>query len=297
MVKLNNVKRVVARTDTSEYEAKPASNSAANTYTTPNAPADKTDTNEVITVEIATITQSPEYQVRQKTDQATVNRYAETIKAGVVMPPVRLARVKVDNANGRSPSKPMLVLIDGFHRLAAYQKLGLVEIQATVEDLEPELARWKAAEANMSHGLQATKIELKEAFRRFVEAKQNVLGKDRQGKTRYMSYRDMGTKLAINYGTLRNWMKTEFPKIYSAMGDKVEDVDWSAKAKPVANAGVDEVSEGKDEADPVAMLEAAFKAYQATTDTQVRGQAVYLVKQIAEQMEKAGGWVDMTPEF
>jgi hypothetical protein len=282
MVKLNNVKGLVSPSTTKDK-----------TYTETNAP-DKpvaetvaAPTTEVIRVEIATITQSPEYQVRQKADQPTVNRYAEVIKAGTAMPPVKLARVKVGNA------KPMLILVDGFHRVAAHEKLGLAFVEAIVEDMEPELAKWKAAEANMTHGLPLGNKEIREAFRRFIKAKQHVLGKAGRGKQRLMSYREMSPIIGKPHTTIRNWMRQDFPKVYAQIGDKVEDVDWSGKGKSVAD-----VNEEQDNSNnPVAILEAAFKAYQATTDAELRGQAVYLAEQMVEQMKKAGGWVDMTPEF
>jgi hypothetical protein len=306
MVKLNNVKGLVSPSTT-----KDKTNTETNT---PDKPVAETEAaastkerssieaisecyrQECLRVEIATITQSPEYQVRLKTDQVTVNRYAEVIKAGTVMPPVKLARVKARSQGDLKVGNatPMLVLFDGFHRVAAHVKLGLAFVEATVEDMDPELARWKAAEANMSHGLSLGNKEIREAFRRFIKAKQHVLGRDGRGKQRLMSYRDMSKHIhGKQHTTIRNWMKQDFPNVYAQIGDKVEDVDWSTKGKAVA-----EVIEEQDKANnPVAMLEAAFKAYQATTDAQVRGQAVYLAEQIVEQMKKAGGWEDMTPEF
>lgn len=247
----------------------------------------KVSSGSAIEVQIATIAKALEYQVRAKTDQATVSRYAEVIKAGVDMPPVKLARVKVSEK-----ATPLLVIVDGWHRVGAHEKLGRVTIQATIEDMDPAAAKWEAGKANMGHGLPLSRQERKEVFRRFVKAKQNVLGKHRNGRTKYLSYREMETKLGINYGTLRHWMKTEFPKIYAEMGDKVPNGDWTKKAKEAS-----EVSISSDKACPVAKLKEALEIYQATTDARLRGEAVILARQIVEQMEKAGGWEYEAPDF
>lgn len=236
------------------------------------------------TVELSTITKAPEFQVRMKTDTATINRYAEIIKAGGEFPPVRLARVRVN----KDVAEPVLVPVDGFHRIAAHEKLGLAYIEATIEDMDPVLAQWKAAEANISHGLPLSSKEVREAFRRFIRAEQHVEGRYRSGKMKLMSYRKIGAKIGKSYGTIRNWMREDFPKIYAQMGGE----EWTGDKPKVS----DELNEGKDKADPVSLLQAAFEAYRTITDPQVRGEAVYLVEQIAEQMKKAGGWVDMTPE-
>jgi hypothetical protein len=240
---------------------------------------------ETVRIELVTITKAPEFQVRRKTDPVTVNRYAEVIKAGGEFPPVRLARVRVN----QDATEPVLVPVDGFHRIAAHEKLGLAYIEATIADMDPVLAQWKAAEANMSHGLPLSSKEVREAFRRFIRAKQHVKGNKRNGKPDLMSYREIGAKIGKSYGTIRVWMKQDYPKIYTQMGGD----DWTG-GKPKVS---DELNEGKDKVDPVRLLQAAFEAYRTTTDPKVRGEAVYLAKQIVEQMERAGGWEDMTPDF
>jgi uncharacterized ParB-like nuclease family protein len=238
----------------------------------------------VVSIELATITKAPEFQVRKKTDTSTVNRYAEVIKAGGELPPVRLAKVKLSEN-----SDPLLVPVDGFHRIAAHEKLGLACIEATIADMDPVLAQWKAAEANMSHGLPLSSKEVREAFRRFIRAKQHVLGKPVHGKPRVMSYREIGARIGKPQTSIRNWMAKDFPKLFAQMGGH-EFTGDKAKAGEEADAAL-------DKADPLRLLEAALEAYRTTTDAQRRGEAIYLAERVVKQMRDAGGWVDMSPDF
>jgi hypothetical protein len=242
-------------------------------------------------VELATITKSPEFQVRRKTDTATVNRYAEVIKAGGEFPPVRLARVRVN----KDVTDPVLVPVDGFHRIAAHEKLGLAYIEASIEDMDPVLAQWKAAEANMSHGLPLSSKEVREAFRRFIRAKQHVLAGNRIGKPKLMSYRDIGAKIGKPQTTIRNWMAKDFPKLFAQMGGHEFAGSFADAQGGKAKAG--EEADTVDRADPLSLLEAALEAYRTTTDAQRRGEAIYLAERVVKQMKDAGGWVDMSPDF
>jgi len=82
-------------------------------------------------------------QVRRKTDARIVKQCRQAMSAGEVFPPVGVAEVS-----------GALVLIDGFHRVAAMRALGLQQALADVQQVATlEEARWLAAQANLRHGL------------------------------------------------------------------------------------------------------------------------------------------------
>lgn len=118
------------------------------------------------------------------------------------MPPVRLARV-----NGA------LMLVDGWHRLAAAKRFEREYINAVVEDMTEDQARWAAAEANTTHGLPLKRAEKREVFRRYVQTEQH-----REGR-RLKSYRDIARNLhgIAGKSSLQRWMESDFPLIAARM--------------------------------------------------------------------------------
>ena len=113
---------------------------------------------------ISRLVRDPSYQVRQRVDEATVARYANILAEGVAMPPIRVASV-----NG------VLVLVDGWHRVAAHDRRGLREIEAEVIKATASEAQWMAAAANLSHGLPLRRAEIRTAFQALIRARQHIL--------------------------------------------------------------------------------------------------------------------------
>ena len=110
------------------------------------------------------------FQTREKlVDRRTVNRYRGALKAaisdesGPALPPVTLAKLR-----------DKLILIDGFHRLAAHRTERWSTIRANIIQYTTlEQMLWEAAAANIHHGKPLTNREQQEAFRRFVKAKRH----------------------------------------------------------------------------------------------------------------------------
>jgi len=113
-------------------------------------------------VVLSRLVRNPNLQVRRKLDQATINRYVEVLKAGNEMPPIKVAIIN------EAP-----VLIDGWHRVAAMEQLGLRDAEAIVQQATEKEAFWLAAKANLEHGLPLKKSELREVFRAYVKARQH----------------------------------------------------------------------------------------------------------------------------
>lgn len=158
---------------------------------------------EVRTLVIRSLVRDARYQVRARLDDATVSRYANVLAEGLTMPPIRVAVV-----NGA------LVVVDGHHRLAAQERRGLDTIEAEVITATASEAQWMAAQANMAHGLQLKKSEIRTAFRALIRARRHI---PQPGKL--LSYRDLTMLMGglVRHTTLRNWMLADYPDIARLM--------------------------------------------------------------------------------
>ena len=136
------------------------------------------DTGTAHEVLIADLVRDRSFQVRAGLDRATVTRYANVLKAGITMPPIRVA--VVDGA---------AVVVDGWHRLAAVELLGGTTIEAVVVEASERDARWMAAQANLQHGRPLKSVEVREAFRFYIRARKHRAG----GRLR--SYREIAQDL------------------------------------------------------------------------------------------------------
>lgn len=150
-------------------------------------------------VTLAQLTVSPEVQVRQRLDPITITRYANAIRSGQELPPIQVALVQ-----------GVLILVDGFHRVAAHESLGATEVQAEVTEASFEDALWMAAKANLQHGLPLKPSEVRQVFRVFIRTKQH-----HKGRGKLKSYREIGAELGRPHTTIRGWMSKDFPRIFA----------------------------------------------------------------------------------
>lgn len=148
------------------------------------------------------IHRDPEFQIRAKTDRGTITRYVNVLKSGGEMPPVTVARVD-----------GVFILVDGFHRMAAFEALGRSKIDAEVHETTHREALWMAGKANMKHGLPLKTPELRLVFKAYVRA-----GQHKAGRGKLKSYREIGEAIGKSHSTIRNWMKQDFPRVAAAMG-------------------------------------------------------------------------------
>jgi hypothetical protein len=151
----------------------------------------------------------PAFQIRGGLlNKHVVKRYADAMYTGQLFPAILAMRVQ-----GR------LVLIDGFHRYAAAKECGRLhelEVEAIGDGTAAE-ARWRAFAANSQHGLPLKSREVREGFKAYIRAKQNVTP---SGKLK--SYRDIARDLGVGHTTIRHWMQRFFRAIFARMSHPSE---------------------------------------------------------------------------
>lgn len=149
------------------------------------------------------------FQIRKgNLKSAQVKRYADAMKAGQRFPAIKAMKV-----GGR------LVLVDGFHRLAAAKYAGCeesLEVELVGEGNAAE-ALWYAFEANRQHGLPLKTRELRDGFKAYVRAKKNLTA-NKQLK----SYREISKDLGVGHTTIRHWMRRFYPKMFHRMSNPNE---------------------------------------------------------------------------
>jgi hypothetical protein len=120
------------------------------------------------------------------------------------MPPIKVALIE-----------DARVVVDGWHRLAALEKIGRYEVEGEIVKATAREALWLAAQANLEHGLPLKSPEIRAAFRAYIRAQQH-----RGPRGNLKSYRQIAQELGgvRRYTTIRNWMKKDFRKIFDAMG-------------------------------------------------------------------------------
>jgi hypothetical protein len=181
-------------------------------------------------------------------------------------------------------------LTDGFHRIEAARLAGLAEIGAEARPAASiEEARWRAAVANLRHGLPLRKAEVREAFRRLIRAGGHRLPdkEARRRGRRFASYREIAAALGgiVSHRTVVHWMHKDFPSVARAM-----------------RGGRDETGEPKDETgaieerrvrDAIAAIETSLANAQAITSADRRALVAAALREAAERVEQGRLW---TPE-
>jgi hypothetical protein len=96
---------------------------------------------------LSEITVDKALQARLRMDQDAISEYADVIFTGGTLPAVDIFTVSVEGA-------PVNYLVDGFHRHAAFKKLGIMDLPANVHTGTYAEAMVFAAGANRGHGLR-----------------------------------------------------------------------------------------------------------------------------------------------
>jgi hypothetical protein len=216
-------------------------------------------------IPIKALSRDPTYQVRRKLDDATVNRYKAVISSGKAMPPVRVA-----NVNG------VAVLVDGWHRVAAYESLGITTVQAHISKMTKRDAEWTAAYANMEHGKPLTTAETKTVYMKYMKTKQHL----RPNGT-LKTLRQIGHELGRGHTTIRAWEWKHYPSIARSRGSE----------QPIrGDNAVTEASPPPDLKQAMEALEQLEAAFVRSSDPQVRGDIVWRTGVLLEELKSAGNW-------
>jgi uncharacterized ParB-like nuclease family protein len=105
-------------------------------------------------------------QARTAIRTATVQEYAEAMRAGIEFPPIDVMPVEGHETNH------LYCVIDGWHRVQAARETGATAIHAIVHPHGTESdAMWMAAAANISHGLRRTNADKARAVTLAIAAK------------------------------------------------------------------------------------------------------------------------------
>lgn len=158
-------------------------------------------------VELMAIRTDPMMQVRDRLDKDNMKRLRSAYRSGAEVPPLLIAFVE--------GSEEWPVVIDGHHRFAVLEMLEaeanvrggqpIRTVKAKVVKLSREEARYQAAVANSTHGLQLKPRETRRVFAAYVRA-----GHHRNGNG-FKSYREIGKEMSRDHKTISTWMKTDFP--------------------------------------------------------------------------------------
>lgn len=209
-------------------------------------------------------------QVRTKLDDATIQKYVGVIKSGMEMPAISVARVD-----------QMYMLVDGWHRVAAYRFIGLTKIKAVVVEATRSEARWLAADANLRHGLPLKNKEIQSVFKAYINARKHF---DERGA--FKSYRQIGRELGKTHHTIVSWTQRFFPTLAAKMG--AETISYKDFPQPP-----DEPSNFAHEIRQ--SLEDAFDAFQATSDPDARSEIILYAEVLVGRMKGSGGYT--LPDF
>jgi ParB-like chromosome segregation protein Spo0J len=160
-------------------------------------------------VRVSDLIRHKAFQVRDKLDSATIKRYADTIHHTGGIEPVRVARIVPEAAKTRGRHRieadianDALVLVSGFHRVAAYLQLGQHHVPAIVRPMTIREAKGEASQSNLRHGLPLKTREMRNAFKLYVEA-----GHFRHADGTLKSLREIGRDHAKSHQTITGWMK------------------------------------------------------------------------------------------
>lgn len=93
-------------------------------------------------------------QMRRYTSDTAVEEYAALMKEGTAFEPVELYRIE----DGR------LILVNGFHRVAAAKKAALEQISATITDGTLQQAIWAAVAANKTNAVRRNAYDIRNAI-------------------------------------------------------------------------------------------------------------------------------------
>lgn len=220
----------------------------------------------VVELFINEIARDEALQVRNRLNAGAVKRYESVYHTGGNMPPVHVAQVD-----------GVYLLVDGWHRLTALERLGASTVKAKVTVATREEAVWMAASANREHGVPLKASEQRSVFRAYVNAKKHKLAR---GKLQ--SYREIGAELGKPATTIYNWMKKDFPRLAAKMGMQANGYgDGGLRPVPRAPHAIRAAEEG---------IQGLLKAFQGSTDPHERGAIIERLEAVLTEMKGSERW-------
>ncbi len=179
-------------------------------------------------VELTAIRTDPTMQVRARLDEINLSRLRSAYRSGADIPPLLLAFVEGD--------EDWPVVIDGHHRFTVLETLEteahvrggqpIKAVKANIVRLTRDEARYQAARANSTHGLQLKPRETRRMFAAYVRA-----GRHRNGDG-FRSYREIGKDMSRDHKTVSKWMRADFPSEAAKMGNPEKATDGGEGPPP-----------------------------------------------------------------
>jgi hypothetical protein len=221
---------------------------------------------------------SDEFQMRDELDLKRVARLADAYKAGDNVAAITLAQVD-----------GMLILVDGFHRVAALKTNGWSDVvNAEIHKTTRQGALRMAARANLTPGKPVTPKERRKAFNTYIENQGHHLQGRVNGKRKPMkSYGTLARELGMAKTTVIRWMQEDFPKVAEVMGNTAAN-QWTGKKK---NPSFTEIAEFKTREG----LEAARVAFKGVTGKLSRGDLIHEAEELVQKMKAMGAYTKYKP--
>jgi transposase-like protein len=135
-------------------------------------------------IDLRLIQRDQSIQGRVQVNTSVVAQYAELMRLGVQFPPIRLWY------NGTT-----YWLSDGFHRVAAAERVGASAISAQVFPGTKDDAIWDSFGANVTHGLRRTSADVRLVLERAVGHPRGM----------QLSNNQLARHLGVAESTLRRW--------------------------------------------------------------------------------------------
>jgi hypothetical protein len=156
------------------------------------------------TMALSEIRRDAMYQVRDRLVPDNIKRLRTAYELDKKVAPILIAFVDGED---------LPFVIDGHHRYAALEGLEAETVEAVAVATSKREARWRAAEANLTHGQRLSTRELRGVFQAYISTRQHVLPNGAS-----QSYLEIGRAIGVRKSTVYNWMKKDFPKLARAMG-------------------------------------------------------------------------------
>jgi len=223
-------------------------------------------------VRLTQIERREELQFRGRTSPQTVETYRKKMRGGEVFPPVTLARL------GKR-----LLLVDGWHRVEALDRLRQTHVEAEVRPVKSlEDARYLSAIANATHGKPLANKDIRRMFRAYMDAGQN-----RKPDGGLKSARDIAADLhhSRSHVTILDWMEGDYPSIWDAMRRKKKEDEEAPRSE-----AADEAARRRADEERLGGIKAAIKSLrglfdQITTDG-LKQRAAAVIQKEGERAHK-----------
>lgn len=109
-------------------------------------------------IKIEDLTIDPALQARECLNQEVVDDYSELWLAGTIFPPISVINTGKE-----------LLVVDGFHRVKAAQKIGILDIPSVLTDGSRRDAILIAVGANQDHGLYRSNADKRKAVKTLLD--------------------------------------------------------------------------------------------------------------------------------